>query len=152
MILRMKLLQTLLRLQRSCLHGFSTFDMDQLGKICRHHWKEPHKINKGAKSESDTSLVRRYRSAKLRKVTDFCLQTLCPPKFVPPPHPPYKRLKNFMTLRSYIFVNFQQIPFKLGNFTNLKALFPAECRIFPNLSMPKVEIKKTWKGVLYQEL
>ena len=112
-------------------------------------WHGP--VNKGAKFESDTSLVRRYRSAKLRKVTDFCLQTLCPPKFVPP-LPPYKRLKNFMTLRSYIFVNFQQIPFKLGNFTNLKALFPAECRIFPNLSMPKVEIKKTWKGVLYQEL
>ena len=40
-------------------------------------------------------------------------------KFVPP----YKRLQNFATLRSYIFVSFQQITFKFGNFTNLKELF-----------------------------
>ena len=32
---------------------FSTFDMDKLGKIRRHHWKERLKINKIAKFESD---------------------------------------------------------------------------------------------------
>ena len=34
---------------------FSTFDMDQLGKSLRQHWKEGLKINKIAKFESDTS-------------------------------------------------------------------------------------------------
>ena len=38
------------------------------------------------------------------------------------PHP-YKCLQNFMTLRSYIFVSYQQITFYLGNFINLEALF-----------------------------
>ena len=35
---------------------------------------------------------------------------------------------------SYIFLSFQQIAFKLSNFTNLRALFPAKsifCRICP---------------------
>ena len=32
-----------------------TFDMDQLGKIRRHHWNERLKISKIAKSESETS-------------------------------------------------------------------------------------------------
>ena len=41
--------------------------------------------------------------------------SLCPP--------PYQRLYNFATLRIYVFVNFQQITFKLGTFTNFKALF-----------------------------
>ena len=34
---------------------FSTFDMDQLGKIRRHHWKERLNISNNAKFESDTS-------------------------------------------------------------------------------------------------
>ena len=38
------------------------------------------------------------------------------------PHP-YKCLQNFTTLRSYIFVSFQQITFYVGNFINLEALF-----------------------------
>ena len=32
---------------------FSTFDMDKLGKIDRHQWKERHNINKIAKFVSD---------------------------------------------------------------------------------------------------
>ena len=51
----------------------------------------------------------------------------------PPPSPPlpnthtllYKRMENAATLRGYIFVSFQQITFKLRNFTDIKALFPA---------------------------
>ena len=43
----------------------------------------------------------------------------------------HKRQWNFATLRRYIFVSFQQITFKLGNFINLKALFPAEEMDFP---------------------
>ena len=38
--------------------------------------------------------------------------------------PPYKRLQNFATLRSHIFVSFHPITLKLGNSTNLNALFP----------------------------
>ena len=33
------------RLDRPC-HGISTFDMDKLGKIREHHWKERLKISK----------------------------------------------------------------------------------------------------------
>ena len=39
----------------------------------------------------------------------------------PLPLPPYKRLLNVATLRSYIFVSFPQITLELGNFTNLNA-------------------------------
>lgn len=39
--------------------------------------------------------------------------------------PPCKYLWNFATLKNYIFLSFQQITFKLSNFTKLKALFPA---------------------------
>ena len=35
--------------------GCSAFDMDQLRKICRHHWKERLKGSKIAKFKSDTS-------------------------------------------------------------------------------------------------
>ena len=49
----------------------------------------------------------------------------------PLPTHPYKRLQNFATLRSYIFVSFQQITFKLGNFVNLKALFSVVSTDFP---------------------
>ena len=34
---------------------FSTFDMDKLGKIRRHHWKERFNISNTAKFENDTS-------------------------------------------------------------------------------------------------
>ena len=34
---------------------FSTFDMDKLGKIRQHHWKERLDIGKTAKFESDSS-------------------------------------------------------------------------------------------------
>ena len=52
---------------------------------------------------------------------------------LPPPPPPlpnthtllYKRMGNSATLRGYIFVSFQQITFKVRNFTDIKALFPA---------------------------
>ena len=36
---------------------FSTFYMDKLEEIRRHHWKERLKINKIAKFKSDTSLA-----------------------------------------------------------------------------------------------
>ena len=36
---------------------FLTFEMDQLGKIRRHHWKKHLKSSTFAKCESDTSLA-----------------------------------------------------------------------------------------------
>ena len=38
---------------------------------------------------------------------------------------------NVCKRRSYIFISFQQITFKLGNFANLKALFTAQLTNFP---------------------
>lgn len=54
----------------------------------------------------------------------------------------YKRLLHFVTLRSYIVVGFLQMTFKRGNFTDLKALIPAESTDFsrPILSTSKVEM------------
>ena len=50
---------------------------------------------------------------------------------LPPPPPTHKHLYNFATLRSCIFVSFEQITFKLSNFINLTALFIGELRDFP---------------------
>ena len=45
-------------------------------------------------------------------------------KFVPPRlPPPHTNVCNFSTLRSCIFISFQQITFKFGNFINFIALF-----------------------------
>ena len=41
---------------------FSSSDMDKLGKIRRHHWKERHKISKTAKFESNMSLIFNHSS------------------------------------------------------------------------------------------
>lgn len=46
-----------------------------------------------------------------------------------------------------IFVSFQQISFKLGNFTNLMAVFPAELMDFPLLVQVRSWKKKKWKGL-----
>ena len=60
---------------------FPTFDVDQLGKILRHHWKRRLNISKLAKFESDRS---KASEAKLRKFTDDC--TGGGGKFVTPDH------------------------------------------------------------------
>ena len=49
-----------------------------------------------------------------------------PPPLLPNTHTLlYKRMENSATLRGYVFVSFQQITFKLRNFTDIKAFFPA---------------------------
>ena len=77
--------------------------MDQFGKIRRHHRKERLKISKIAKFESDTSLASEGIA--------------------------YKRLE----LRRRRSCTFQQITFKLGNYTNFKALFSVESTHFSEL-------------------
>ena len=58
--------------------------------------------------------------------------------------PPNKRLYIFATFRSYNFARLRRSTFKLGNFTNFKALFPVVSKDFSNWSMLKVE--KTVEG------
>ena len=36
-------------------------------------------------------------------------------------HPSIQTVKNLVTFRSYFFLNFQQISFKVSNYTNFKA-------------------------------
>ena len=54
------------------------------------------------------------------------------------------KFRNFVEVS---LVSFQQITLKLGNFTNLKALFPAESTDFSSPVHTK-KLKKTWKGLL----
>ena len=83
---------------------FFTFDVDKLGKIRRYQWKDRLDINKIAKFQSDTS-----------------------------PQSCEKRCRKISRLwsRTYIFVSFQQLTFRLGNFSNLKALFSMMFADFP---------------------
>ena len=46
---------------------------------------------------------------------------------------------------SYVFVNFQKITFKIGTFSNLKALFLAKLTDFPQLVHHKSGKKKRGK-------
>ena len=55
------------------------------------------------------------------------------------------KFRNFVEVS---LVSFQQITLKLGNFTNLKALFPAESTDFSSPAHKKKKLKKTWKGLL----
>ena len=93
--------------------------MDQFGKIRRHHWKERLKISKIAKFESDTSLSSEGIA--------------------------YKRLE-LRRRRSCILITFQQITFKLGNYTNFKALFSVESTHFSELVHVK-SWKNPWTGL-----
>ena len=97
---------------------FSTFNMDKVGKICQDHWKEHLNISKIVKFESDAFYASKniaLQSCKNLQTFVWWGASLCPP--------PYKRLQNFTTLRSHIFVSFQQIKVYPGNFINLKVLF-----------------------------
>ena len=60
----------------------------------------------------------------MQKFTDVCMVG---GNFVtPPPLPPYRCLYNFLILRSYIFVSFQQITFKLANSITKQLMNEAE--------------------------
>ena len=49
--------------------------MDQLGKICQHHWRESLEISEVAKFKSDTVVLSEQRdnSAKLLKFAEVCI-------------------------------------------------------------------------------
>ena len=63
---------------------FSIFNMDQLGKIRRHHWKERVKISKTAKFESDLLKTKEDTALKSRENLQtfvwWAAQT-CPPPY-----------------------------------------------------------------------
>ena len=131
---------------------FSIFDTDQLGKIGRQHdGKSAFQLVTlpNISAVSDTYFVyvlREPRYIWLRKFAKIVPQT-CPPTSVTIPT---KRLKNFATSRSPIYVSFQQITFKLSNFSNFKTLFPIASTDFPQLAHVK-SWKKPWKGLLISE-
>ena len=89
------------------------------------HWKARLKISKIAEFESDSLKTHEDIAAQSHEILQTCVCVCvcvcvclggggtCPP--------PNKRLQIFATLRSWIF---GRITFKLGSFTNFKALFP----------------------------
>lgn len=64
--------------------------------------------------------------------------------------PPYTRLQTFASLLSYIFAKFKHVTFKLGNSTNIKALFSLVSTDFLNFSMSRIE--KTVKGSIHTDI
>ena len=85
--------------------------MNKLGKIRQHHRKEHLNIAKIAKFEKDMSTAREYIALKIYRRL-YGGGQVCAPH------------QTKTTLRSCIFISFQQITYKLGSFTNLRALFP----------------------------
>ena len=69
------------------------------------------------------------------------------------PAPPLgKRLENFPTLRSYIFVGFQETTLKLSNFTNFKTFFPVVSLACPCQKLKKQKQKQNkTNGMVYTE-
>ena len=115
--------------------------MDQVAKILRHHWKGRLNISKLAKFESDRSkasqdIAKIYR--RLYRVGGKGGGG----KFVTPDHTNVCKISRL--LGAIYYVTFQPITFKIGNFTNLKTLFPAESTDFPWLADEK-SWKKRWK-------
>ena len=116
---------------------FPTFDMDQLGKILRHHWKRRLNISKLAASLKLIDLKR--ATTQLRKAAKIYRRLYrVGSKFVTPDRTNFCKISRLWGAISY--VTFQQITFKIGNFTNLKTLFPAESTDFPWLAH-----EKSWK-------
>ena len=88
-----------------------------------------------------------YSFAKLRNLQTFVRGRVGGGEQVcPGPPPSGERPYNFPTLRSYIFVSFQQITSKLGNFTNFRALSPLVSTHFSPLFHVKRKKKKTAEG------
>ena len=108
-------------------------------KIRRHLWKDRLKNSKIAEFESDRSLLTCDYTAP-----QSCenLQTFVSwGQVCAPYHTNVFKISRI--LKSCIFVSFQQIAFKLGNFINFKALFYVVSTDFPELSIHVKSWKKT---------
>ena len=93
-------------------HGFSTFYMDQLVKIRRHRLKrEPKIVNMPSLRDTCCKVTKIYHW----KVATFYRRL----------YGRGKQLQNSSTSESYIYARFRRITFKLGKYTNIKALFSA---------------------------
>ena len=102
------------------LRFFSTFDMDKLRNIRRHHWKERLKISKTAMIESNLLKTNEDIAPQRCEILQTFVrwggggggfkfsQIWGPP---PPPPPPAQR---FPTVRTYIFARLRRITFKPG--------------------------------------
>ena len=109
---------------------FSTFDNDQLGKIFEHYWKEHLQWNEIAKFENDTYYTSEENFMNVSMVGGGGVgrrgHKLAPN---------IQTSVIFASLRSFIFVSFQQRTHKLGNVTcqcyYFKALFLQSGWILP---------------------
>ena len=125
----------------------STFDLDKLGEIRWHHWKEPLKIKDIAKFESD--LVKSNKdmapqlNLKSRNLRHFCMvggTNLAPTRT--------NVLLNFCNFAELYLRSLTTHHFQIWQF-NFKALFPVVLTDFPKL----VHVK-SWKsrGRVYQNV
>ena len=125
---------------------FSTFDNDQLGQIFEDYWKEHLQWNEIAKFENDTSYTSEENFTDVSMVVGGGGGHKLAPNIL--------TSVKFASLRSFIFVSFQQMTLKLGSVTcqcyYFKALFLQSGWILPNLCH-KLK-KKTWKGLLTKAL
>ena len=72
-------------------------------------------------------------------------------KFVPPRPPPLTNVCNFSTLRSCIFISFELITFKFGNFINFIALFSVVSTDFSERVHVKILVGKNWADELMED-
>ena len=70
-------------------YGFLTFDMDKLGIIRRHQWKERLKTSKAAKFENDLLKLNENIAPQSREILQTFVWRTCPPL------PPRVNLRNF---------------------------------------------------------
>ena len=129
--------------------------MDQLQKICWHHWKDCHKISKIAKFESDTS----YVSDNIAPQSCKNLQTfvwwggggggagvqVCALY--------HTKVCKILQLWGVIFsLAFTKSLSNLAILQIQRCTFQWSWQIFPDLSMPKVGKKKPWEGLLLHKV
>ena len=123
---------------------FPTFDMDQLGKILRHHWKRCLNISKLAKFESDIGL-KRAKIYLCKAATIYRRLYRVGGKFVTPDSTNFCKISRLW--EAIYFVTFQPITFKTKLAISLlwRRSFQQSRRNFPDLPMKKVE--KTVKSL-----
>ena len=129
---------------------FSTFDINNLGKIVLHHWKGKTALM--LVKLPNLTVIRLNRAhIQLHKVAKFYRRLyggrqVCAPPPPPLPTHPYKRLQNFAT-SSLVF---NKSLSNLAILLILRRSFQWCRRISPSLSMSKVE--KTVKRSICTEL
>ena len=106
--------------------GFLIFVTEQSVYTHQYCWREGVNIRLLTKFKGDTPKGwQRYCTTKPQNFIDVCMVGSANSHSPPTPPPCIHLLNNVTFQLSYIFVNFQQIPFKLGIFTDFTAFFLA---------------------------